>query len=79
MSVNGYGHRQRMAEVSDPSTWERFQQIDANANGVIELREALRYFASEPSKHQFDRNAFLQMDKNGNGVIEPSEFDVDLA
>jgi hypothetical protein len=76
---------------SQVGTKDRFDSIDLNADGQLDLDEAYDYLKVErenkvPRWFVFGvlcvdvfNFRFIEMDKNGDSFVSPNEFDRDLA
>jgi hypothetical protein len=59
-------------------TWQRFNEIDADGNGILAFHEAVAYFADrgvDATALVGNRTWWQDMDTNHNGYLEPREFD----
>ncbi len=88
----GHQHRDRVVQRSSlrsastanglEVTWQMFNEVDADGNGVLAFREAIAYLESNRGMDAEDlagnRTWWEDMDTDNNGHLEPREFDLML-
>jgi hypothetical protein len=60
-------------------TWQRFNEVDANGDGILTFHEAVAYFGNrgvDTTALVGNRTWWQEMDQDHNGYLEPREFDL---
>ena len=80
-----YGKIPDLMNLTHIPAFEKFSQIDTNADGLLDITEATRFLVPQQIQHAdhlyssaYMDDHFKAMDKNTDGFIQPGELDADL-